>query len=327
MKKHINLFCILLVAVGLSSCIKQDPTFNPAQSNAVVQLGDPSSINVFASTAFPYNVYNQSFDIVPSVVYNIPVMYTGGDNAPQDITVTLAFNQAALDAFNIYQGYPLTAPGYIPPSSALATIPSYTVVIPKGQKTAYLPITFKTTSFSFSTGYAYAFTIQSASYGVISSNFKTAIYVVGAKNAYEANYTTSGYLFHPSSPRALSGTKYVYTLGLNTCYEGVGDLGGSNYYFQFDISGSTITNYVPIGSTPAVPASGLMSADYPSPSGSNGFPSAAPLSPGTAPYTVATYNNTYVAASKTFFLHYGYASGGNGQSTFTRVVYEKLVRQ
>jgi hypothetical protein len=105
--------------------------------------------------------------------------------------------------------------------------------------------------------------ISTVSSGTVSGNYGTVIYLVNAKNAYEADYTTTGFLFHPTagSERALSRTQHFYSSGLNTSYKEFGDLGANGYQYQFDISGSTLSNYVALGATPPAPGSGFMTAD------------------------------------------------------------------
>jgi hypothetical protein len=171
---------------------------------------------------------------------------------------------------------------------------------------------------------ALGFTISNVSGGTIGST-KTAFVTVGAKNAYEASYSVTGFFFHPSAGRPISSTKAITTLSPTRCQAAHSDLAG--YFLQFDVSATnTLTNYAPSGSTPAVPASGFMTQD--NPAGQDySDPSNLGNLPGKAPFTSATYNNTYVPASKTFWMHYGYQSGGNGEATFTRQVYEKWVRQ
>lgn len=171
---------------------------------------------------------------------------------------------------------------------------------------------------------ALGFTITNVSGGTIGST-KSAFVTVGAKNAYEASYSVSGFFFHPTAGRAISSTKAITTLSPTRCQAAHSDLAG--YFIQFDVSATnTLINYAAAGSTPPVPASGFMTTD--NPKGQDySDPSNGGFLPGTPPYTSATYNNTYVPATKTFWMHYGYQSGGNGEATFTRQVYEKWVRQ
>jgi hypothetical protein len=324
MKKYINSFAIIFATVALSSCLKEKQNFDPSDTNAVIEIGDISKPVNFAASDLLGNVYSSSFDIVPSVDFSIPIVYTGVGNAPEDITVTLEQNQSILDQYNTKFDLSVDdEDAYEIPSTDLYTMPSLTVTIPKGQKRANLVVSLKTDKFSFEKFYAFGFKIKSVSSGIISGNFNTAMFIVAAKNEYEADYASKGFLFHPSQPRAFSGTKHIATRGLKRCQVDLGDLGGSGYAYQFTVSASNaLTDYAAVGAAPAAPASGFMTADNP---GKTVYPGTD--QPGSGEWVQSKYNNTYDPATKTFFLHAGYASGGNGQSTFTRQSYDMLVRK
>jgi hypothetical protein len=162
------------------------------------------------------------------------------------------------------------------------------------------------------------------------SNYKTVILNIQVKNAYDANYTETGYKFHPSATAChpfKSVTVAIHTVNGTTSNTAVGDLGGSGYSFNFVVaSDGKLTNWtVPVGAaTPAVPSSGFFTADNP---GNVLYASPDNVSPGTAPYLQTTFNNTYDAANKTFYMHYGYGGGSADQTGWSRNFYVKLVRQ
>ena len=104
----------------------------------------------------------------------------------------------------------------------------------------------------------------------------------------------------------------------------MGDLYTANYYFRFDVApDNKLINWEAVGATPAAPQSGFMTEDNP---GGANYSTAAPDAPGKAPWLSSAYNNTYNPTTHTFWMHYGYAVGGNGQNTWTRQTYEKWVR-
>ncbi|QKJ32159.1 DUF1735 domain-containing protein [Mucilaginibacter mali] len=338
--KRISLIMMMAATVSFTACIKDNAVnLGPGASPPVVEwetatIQDPPTN---AATNI-YRTYGRSFGIASSVTMNLKVDYTGTDPAPADITVNLSASTAAYAAYvskySINTGTPAYgATGYVEANNPNPLMPTtlYTmpasVVIPKGQRSATVTITLKTDQFNLAKNYWLPLSITSVSSGTVSGNYGTVIYVVNAKNAYDADYTTTGFLFHPTagSERAISKTQHFYSAGLNTSYKEFGDLGANGYQYQFDINGSTLSNYVPLGATPAIPASGFMTADNP-----GNIPYTGTIGnsarPGTAPWVQSTYNNTYDAASKTFYLHVGYQTGGNGQNTFTRQVYEKSVR-
>jgi hypothetical protein len=143
-----------------------------------------------------------------------------------------------------------------------------------------------------------------------------------ANNQFAGNYTSTGFLFHPSAPRAIDADYAVTTVDLITNQFPVGDLGGSNYYFNAVTpgAGGALTNYQAAGATPGTTGSGFFTVDAPE---GGAYASAAPNAPGTAPWLQTTYNNTYDAANKTYWLHYGYNGGVNA---WTRQIYEKMVK-
>ena len=311
------------LVLTLTSCLKDKlNNTNPAAgTNNVVEFQN-TSVPVSYTSNYPQ--YDNGITLTGDTgSFPINVNYTGAEAvAPEDIKITLTLDTAALNAFNTNQG---TSYG-LAPSDDIAY--STTVTIPKGVNTVQIRAVITTNSdWDYSQTYALPLTITASSYGVISSNFGTAIYTFVANNPFAGKYTTTGYFFHPSSPRAISGDYSVYTTGQYENKFPFGDLpaGGTAYYFAATTpssGGGALTGYRAIGA-PAAPASGFMDADNP---GGTGYSSAAPNAPGTAPWVSSTYNNSYDATNQTYYLHVGYASGGNGESTFTRQVYMKMVK-
>lgn len=320
--KKIGIFLLAMITLAQVSCLKDSPgTTDPkAGTNNVVEFQN-SSIPVSYTSDFPQ--YDNGINLANDTgSFPINLNYTGAVAvAPQDIKITLTLDQVALDSFNNNQGT-----SYVIPPADTYTLDTVTTIA-KGtrQVTVHAVINVAAADYDYTASYALPLTIKSASYGIISSNFGTAIYSFIANNAYADNYTATGYVFHPSSPRPLKTTLAGTTAGQNTIQFPVADLGPNGYYFDVDVpsAGGALTNYQAAGAPPA-PASGFMTLDNP---GGTNYSSAAPNAPGTAPWLSSTYNNTYDASGKTFWIHIGYAGGGNGQNTFTRQFYMKLVAQ
>ena len=131
------------------------------------------------------------------------------------------------------------------------------------------------------------------------------------------NYASTGYFFHPTAGRMMSATKTITQISTNRYQVFLGDLGGSNFQFTFEINASNnLVNWAAAGATPGSPQSGFMSADN-----LGGFS----FYPGlTSGYVHNTYSNRYDPITKTFWLHYGYQSGATSESQYQRQVYEKL---
>lgn len=168
-----------------TSCLKDKlNNSNPAAgSNNVVEFQN-SSIPVSYTSIYPQ--YNNSLLWNPDTSgFNINFNYTGAEaTTPQDIKITIAIDTAALNAFNTDQ----SANDTTPPADAYSF--ATTVTIPKGSRSAtiYCNVTL-TADWDYSKSYALPLTITSASYGVISTNFGTAIYTISGRNKYDGSYS------------------------------------------------------------------------------------------------------------------------------------------
>lgn len=188
MKKYfLKTLSLLLAASTLTSCLKDDSmVLNPENGHNVIEFGNTTDIAVHGSRI---PLYIHSYDISGTpVTLNIPISYSGPEAAaPQDITVKVALDESAITTYNDEQH---TAYQMIDPS--VYTLSSTDVVIPKGQRKGMLTVTFKTNEFDLAKQYALPLKISSASTGVISGNFGTAVFAVGAKNQYDGTYTVTG---------------------------------------------------------------------------------------------------------------------------------------
>lgn len=186
MKKHYKIFsfAILVAATAFSSCTKEKAVFDADSSGGVVEIaGLPSRTSTTS-----YQSVAKAFDAKPVVNFPITLNYTGVNGAPEDVTVTMAIDTSLITKFNKAEGQK-----YVPLTANLYTVPSYTVVIPKGQKSAVFNITLNTAAFNFSLPYALPVTVKSTSKGVPSGNYGTGIYPISAKNQWDGIYTvTSG---------------------------------------------------------------------------------------------------------------------------------------
>lgn len=312
---------LLAVAASFTGCLK-DKGFDNNEYGINNPSGQPAGI------AFPWAKAPTEptlIGIQPSAttaqVIEAPTVTLDAESpAPQDITVNLVANPTLVTSFNT-----ATGSSWLPMPVANYNIPSLKVTIPKGQKMAALKINvLNTNGLSFSDVYGFGFSIASVDQSgyTIASNLKNVVIGINVKNAYAADYLVNGYFFHPSAPRAIIDEhKEIGTVTDTRCSAGLGDLYSQNYYFQFDVSGSNITNWSAQGATPGGAQSGFMTADNP---GGIAF---VPMAPGTNGWLHSTYNNTYNATTKTFFMHYAYGVGGTSQNTWTRQVYEKWERQ
>jgi hypothetical protein len=311
-----------LLAFGMltqQSCLKDNP-------NNASPLSGTNNVVQFLNSSIPtYNTIWPEYDnglTIKNDTGSFPVnlSWTGAESkTSRDITVTVALDTAALNNFNTANGSDFKM---LPDGSY--TFPS-TAVIPKGSsKVQIRPIITTVPGWDYSQTYALPLHIVSSSFGLVSSNYGTAIYTVVANNIFAGTYTSTGYLFHPTSPRDIDDDYTVTTTGMFENRFPFGDLGPNGYYFALTTpasGGGAVTGYRAMGA-PAAPASGLMTADNP---GGTAYPTA-PTPPGSGDWIQSKYNNTYDAANKTYWLHVGYASGATGQSQYTRQLYMKMVQ-
>lgn len=241
MKKYTKL-AFLFLAVGLTSCLKEDPALNPEDTNNVLEIYEPIPVPTLSPSGSVYSVYPASFAVSPGENFEIEVSYSGAEAAPQDITVTVALDEAALDEYNAEQGS-----SYVFMDPSLYTVNSWTVTIPKGQRIAKIPVVFKTNQFDLANTYGFPVKIVSASMGKISSNFGTVIYAVVAKNKWDGVYEMSGSFVDLTTPAfAYWGDQeyHLETVNATQCLVYNATLGTYGYLF---LNGTTSTYYGSFG--------------------------------------------------------------------------------
>jgi len=331
----VNTLILSLTCILLTSCLEDN-----GYTDIVNKVNNKPVVSIFGGNV-ELNMktigVSYSSDKQDVTIFTV----TSAGTTTVDETVKLALDPSYVDKYNAKlekeaiaagdttdTGEAIYTPFELLPEDQYS-IPSLTVTVPKGS----LDVDFKVLILHSSeiplTGkYLLPFTIESINgdeNAVIAANLKTTLINIVVKNDYEADYAVTGYFFHPSSPRSLKLTKTISTVDNNTSSAGLGDLAGANYYFMFDVEAdNSLSNWTALGSTPASPASGFMSLDNP---GGTDYSAASPNVPGTGEWVSSKFNNTYDPAEKTFWMHYGYAGGGNGQNTYTRQAYEKWVRQ
>jgi len=313
----INSSIILSLVVAMTGCKKDIDVLAVAQAGATPAVGfglsnrDALSIGVQASAP--------ALDTVISLFAN---------SAGSAATATVAVDNTVVDSYNKTNG---TTYAYMPAS--VYTIPA-SVTIASGTREGDAKLHVDIAKFlTFGTEFALGLSITNVTGGpnAVLADHSRLFILIQVKNPYDADYTVTGYLFHPSSSRAIKATKHLTTIGSVTSQGDVGDLGGAGYHFNFDVSAANkLTNWVSVGSTPVAPKAGFMTLDN---GGGYDFTTGnATFNPGTAPYQASTYNNTYDPTATTFWMHYGYYSGGTplpgtGEVTYSRIIYEKWVRQ
>jgi hypothetical protein len=182
--KYIGLAFVALFALALTSCLKDSPNNAApgAGTNNVVEFQN-TSIPVSYTSIWPQ--YTNTFSFTNDTgSFRVNVNFAGSVlSAPEDITLTIALDTAALSAFNNDQG-----DGYVLPPTDVFTFPT-TVTIPKGSRDAQFQVSVTgATDYDYTMSYAVPLTITNTSYSTISSNFGTAIYSFIVKNKYDGTY-------------------------------------------------------------------------------------------------------------------------------------------
>ncbi|WP_462267485.1 BT_3987 domain-containing protein [Mucilaginibacter sp.] len=261
MNKYIKLsFAMILTAVSLSSCLKDKPVLEEGNTPTVVEFGDldnnTNGVAEYANADYKYNLYRKSFDIKSTpTTFSIPIKYSGGQPAPADITVTVQVNNDIIAGYNTYRGYTdVSEPEYVLPlPTANYTVPSYTVVIPKGQTYGLFNVNLNTNLFTFTNQFALGFSIKSASNNAsVSGNFGTCLYNISAKNQYDGNYTANGSIAFPPPTAGRSWAnrgKTLTTADVNTSETEAADLGGSGYIMRLRVNADNSVTVTPAPSS------------------------------------------------------------------------------
>lgn len=230
--KHLKLkifFFPVLMLIGFTSCLKKgNINTDPDNSPAVIAFGNTTdNVATSASTYPEFHIDLGTLKSGASANFNINVVYDGAGNAPSDITVNLALDQAALTLYNTQNGT-----NYVIPPSAVFSFPT-SAVIKSGTRSAQVQATINNNaSYDFSKAYAIPLKISSVSSGAVSANFGEAIFSFGLRNPYDGIYSVvSGTVTRytaPGSPAndALSGSvagnsdMTLSTVGANTVQVG-----------------------------------------------------------------------------------------------------------
>ena len=213
MKKIIyKTLALLFATVALTSCLKDDSTvLDPSKAGSnIVEFQNPTDIAVHGSTT-PAYLLTYPISTTPTPI-TITVSYSGVElSAPKDITVTVGLtSQAVIDQYNTENG---TAIQMMP--SSWYTLSGTSVVIPKGQKTATFTLNVNTSLIDLSKAYAVPLKLVSSN-ATVSGNFGTALFQVGAKNAYDGLYNYKTSAITSLVPNANKNNIALVTTGANS---------------------------------------------------------------------------------------------------------------
>ena len=303
--------------LALTSCLKENSDFDNYKLQSVRSNGDVKivamGLDVKSNKEFFTAAYVSSNE---NTVLQVPIELCTSGVATEDVSVTVSVLDSVLtNLIDSNRAHNSADTLYTTTPKSLYQIlnPNGVVIIPKGSRTGYLRVQFKSADFISADPYVIPFTITSVSKPyLISGNLQNGFVKIVIKNKYDGDYISNGYVYHPSSPRAITDApKHLATIDANTVEIELGDLGGAGYFAAVTVN--------PDNSLTIAAESGASGAPY------TMFTSGLPTSaPGYTPQWSgsASCNNTYDPVTKTFYLRYGY-KGGTGW----RVTEEVVVRQ
>lgn len=177
-----------VVALTLTSCLDEDPLFDPDKTTGIIELVEQAPL-VAVGSIYPLN--KLTFEAVPADQIEVIVQYSGAYDAPEDIEVTVEVSPSDLPAYNEDQGLSggdeyvmIDAGSYSLPGGGTSVV----VTIPKGEKRVSIMVDVKPDKFGFDANYALPLKISSASSGVVSGNFGHMIYAVIPNNQWAGDY-------------------------------------------------------------------------------------------------------------------------------------------
>ena len=174
---------LISISMLITSCLKDEIVLDPSKTNNVIEFGNPSDI--VSPEGAKYYMYGPALEIKPEIDLVVPVSYSGTKTAPEKISVVVGVAPSSvITEYNTQQ-----STSFILLPSDLYTIVSTTAEIPSGQRTSNIVIKFKTNQFDLTKNYVLPLTIVSSTFGIISTNFRTILLNVKAKNKYDGVYT------------------------------------------------------------------------------------------------------------------------------------------
>lgn len=181
----------MLTMSTMYSCLNEDPLFDPDKSQNIVEFFDIGAIASPPGAVHPMYVNALS----PGQTFSIILSYSGAHENPSDLSINLELSQEALDRYNEEQGS-----NYEILPAELYSMSSMSAVIPAGESKVEITIAPDIENFDFAKSYALPLVISSASHGVISKNFGTAIFSIGGKNRYDGVYEVTGTMVDATTP-------------------------------------------------------------------------------------------------------------------------------
>ncbi len=184
MKLYQQILAVSAMAIGFSGCLKDNTAVLSAEKTVNV-IEFKNTANLTSPTTSKYGLLSVNLIMQATGTYNAMVSYSGPNVAPEDITVTFGDADPAVLAF--YNTQNKTTYTALP--TANYSFPKTSVTIPKGGRTAVIPITFTNTDQIYAKNYVLALTIKSVTGNhTISGNFGSILYLLGGINRQDGIY-------------------------------------------------------------------------------------------------------------------------------------------
>jgi hypothetical protein len=297
MKKYL-IIGIASLSVLFTSCLKDKKVDNRVYGMRGVEDGKIIEL----ATEGHFKLYALDFKNLDTVFGILEIRLAADLPAPEDISVVLSLDKSLtiIDDYNTENGTSLVQ---LPLN--LYTLPNgLTVTIPAGQRSVFIKLGTNTINFNASNTYALGFRIASVSKSgyTISGNFGNAIAAFAAKNQYDGVYDITWTNYHPTlNPGYTGGSDEIqlHTSGPSSCKMFWPIAGPSGTYCApavlsggFSWFGSQEPNYTVNPATNAVTVQNVYV-------GATTF------------YAMAAgFNSRYDPATRTFYVKWGYGSGG-----------------
>ena len=250
MKNFSKISALALLAIALTSCLKDEPVED--QKYGMINVGDIEVVGASsASKAFSLLLVNKD-----TTLAFFTVQLNAAEPAPEDIKVTVSMEKSAalIAAYNTSNSASLVEF----PASKYTLPDGLVITIPKGSRTGSLNLKMNPSTLDAAHPYAIGFNIVSIDkpgYNV-SGNMNTTVVRASARNLYEGSYKAIGVFTHPTAgPRAINRTKALTTINATTCRMELGDLGTSNYFMYVQVNADNSVTLLPDPTAAAAPFS------------------------------------------------------------------------
>lgn len=217
-----------------------------------------------------------------------------------DVTVTIGADPAAIDKYNATQSNPADQYQLLP--AAAYSFSTTTVTIPAGSiYSNTFKITFDPAEIDPALNLMIPVAITSISgapSNIVAAPSTSVAYFHLIGNPLAGTYDATGWVYHPSLPRAVDEVKVLAPVSSTQLLCDFGDLGYAGYVGLFEVGAD---NHVTISAAPGAAGAPYTQFD-------DGLP---PDNPGYSPSWPNSNecNNTYDPATKTFKVRYGYLGG------------------